>query len=183
MTASGPALVPVAVRECADADIAAIAAIYGHYVRTSLATFDEIAPTAAEIAQRRADILAAGLPFLVAADSRGTVLGFASAAHYRPRSAYRFTIEDSIYVSAAVTRRGIGRALLGRLIEQCTASGFRQMVAVIGDSANAPSIGLHEAMGFKRAGLQPAVGFKLGRWVDSVIMQRPLGAGSTTPPL
>ncbi len=183
MSALRPALAPVTIRACGEADIGAITAIYAHYVGTSLATFDEIAPTETEMAQRRAEARAAGLPFLVAIDAQGTVLGFTFASAYRRRSAYRFTLEDSIYVAAAVIRRGIGRALLTRLIEQCAAAGFRQLVAVIGDSANAASIGLHESVGFARVGLMPAVGFKLGRWVDSVMMQRALGAGSTTPPL
>lgn len=183
MSAFRSAPAPVTIRDCGETDIAAITAIYAHYVRTSLATFDEIAPTEADMAQRCADARAAALPFLAAADSRGTILGFAYAAHYRPRTAYRFTLEDSIYVAADMRRRGIGRALLTRLVEQCTSAGFRQLVAVIGDSANAASIGLHESIGFARVGLMPAVGFKLGRWVDSVMMQRALGAGSTTPPL
>lgn len=177
------AFAPISLHDCVDADIAAIAALYGHYVRTSLATFDEIPPSPAEMAQRRADVLAAGLPFLVASDARGTLLGFAYAARYRVRPAYRFTVEDSIYVGVEVTRRGIGCALLSALVERCAAGGFRQMVAVIGDSANAASIGLHQKVGFKQAGLQQAVGFKLGRWVDSVLMQRPLGAGSSTSPI
>lgn len=183
MSTLRPALAPVTIRPCGEADIAAITAIYGHYVRTSLATFDEIAPTAAAMAQRRADVHAAGMPFLTATDGHGTVLGFAYAGFYRPRAAYRFTLEDSIYVAAEATRRGIGRALLARLIEHCTAAGFRQLVAIIGDSANAASIGLHESAGFARVGLMPAVGFKLGRWVDSVMMQRALGNGSATPPI
>lgn len=182
MTEFGSALEPVAVRECREADIAAVAAIYAHYVRTSLATFDEIAPTAMEVAQRRNDVLAAGMRFLVATDRRETILGFAYAAPFRPRPAYRFTVEDSIYVAPEVTRRGIGRDLLTRLVDHCASAGFRQMVAVIGDSANAASIGLHAAVGFKRIGIMPGVGFKLGRWVDSVLMQRPLGTGSESPP-
>lgn len=183
MNEARPALAPVIIRDSTEADIPAVTAIYGHYVRTSLATFEEIAPSASEMSQRRADLLASGLPFLVAADLHSDVLGFAYAAFYRPRTAYRFTLEDSIYVAAEATRRGIGRALLTRLIEQCAAAGFRQIVAVIGDTANAASIGLHEACGYARIGVQPAVGFKLGRWVDGVIMQRALGAGSTTAPV
>ena len=183
MNESRLALAPVMIRDCAEADIDAVAAIYGHYVRTSLATFEEIAPTPAEMAQRRIDLRAAGLPFLVASDARSGVVGFAYAGSYRPRAAYRFTLEDSIYVAAEVTRRGIGRALLMRLIEECGAAGFRQMVAMIGDSANAASIGVHEACGFAKIGVQPAVGFKLGRWVDGVIMQRALGPGAATSPL
>jgi L-amino acid N-acyltransferase YncA len=177
------AVAPVAftLRACAETDIPAITAIYAHYVRTSLATFDVVAPTEAEMAQRRRDTLAAGLPFLVAADRRGAVLGFAYAGYFRPRAAYRFTLEDSIYVAPEATRRGIGQALLLRIIEEASAAGFRQMMAMIGDSANAASIGLHEKAGFSRAGLLPAVGFKLGRWFDCVVMQRALGPGSATP--
>ena len=182
MNESGPARAPVVIRDCAEADIAGITAIYGHYVRTSLATFEEIAPSEAEMAQRHADLRAAGLPFLVASNAQGRALAFAYAGYYRSRSAYRFTLEDSIYVAAGMTRRGIGRALLTRLIEQCAAAGFRQMVAMIGDNANNASIGLHEACGFAKIGVQRAVGFKLGRWVDGVIMQRALGAGAATPP-
>jgi phosphinothricin acetyltransferase len=174
---------PLVLRDCRDDDIAAITALYGHYVRTSLATFEEVPPAPAEMAQRRAVVCQAGLPYLVATDPRGAILGFAYAAPHRTRSAYRFTVEDSIYVGAEVTGRGIGRALLASLIERCAAAGLRQMVAVIGDSANAASIGLHAKLGFARVGLLPAVGFKLGRWVDSVIMQRPLGDGATSPPL
>ena len=183
MNKSGPARAPVVIRDCAEADIAAITAIYGHYVRTSLATFEEAPPSETEMAQRRTDLVAAGLPFIVATDAQGRTLAFAYAGYYRPRSAYRFTLEDSIYVDAGMTRRGIGRILLLRLIDACTAAGFRQMISMIGDSANVASIGLHEACGFQKIGVQPAVGFKLGRWVDGVIMQRTLGAGAATPPL
>ncbi len=182
MSLSRPALAPVTIRDIAPEDLAAVTAIYGHYVRTSLATFDEIAPSEPEMAQRRADLRAAELPFLVAADS-GAILGFAYAGYYRPRAAYRFTVEDSIYVAAEARRRGIGQKLLATLVERCAAASFRQMVAVIGDSANAASIGLHEKVGFARIGTQPAIGFKLGRWVDAVIMQRALGAGATISPL
>ncbi len=173
---------PFTIRDGEEADMPAVAAIYGHYVRTSLATFEEVPPSAADMARRRADTLAMGAPFLVACDPRGAVLGFAYASYYRQRSAYRFTLEDSIYVAPEATRRGIGQALLTALIDRCTAAGFRLMVAVIGDAANAASIGLHEKVGFRRAGLLPAVGFKLGRWIDNVIMQRALGPGSATPP-
>src|SRR6185437_11491713 len=125
---------------------------------------------------RHGDMVAAGLPFLVASEaSSGRLLGFAYAGYFRPRPAYRFTLEDSIYVAPAVTRCGIGRALLARLIADATARGFRQMIAMIGDSGNAASIGLHEQAGFARAGLLPAAGFKLGRWIDCVVMQRRLG--------
>ena len=183
MNESGLARAPVVIRDCAAADIAGITAIYAHYVRSSLATFEEIAPSEAEMAQRHADLRAAGLPFLVANDAQGRALAFAYGGPYRARSAYRFTLEDSIYVAPEMTRRGIGRTLLTRLVDQCAAAGFRQMVAMIGDGANSASIGLHEACGFQKIGVQPAVGFKLGRWVDGVIMQRALGAGAATEPV
>jgi phosphinothricin acetyltransferase len=134
------------------------------------------------MAQRHAGVCAAGLPFIVATDQSGAVLGFAYAALYRTRSAYRFTVEDSIYVSAEATRHGVGGALLTALIERCGAAGFRQMVAVIGDSANAASIALHRKLSFERIGLMPAVGFKDGRWIDCVMMQRALGDGATSTP-
>jgi phosphinothricin acetyltransferase len=176
--------VPFALRTAEARDVSAIAALYGHYVRTSLATFDLVPPTEEEMTRRRYDMLAAGLPFLVAIEASGDrLLGFAYAGSFRPRPAYRFTLEDSIYVAPAVTRCGIGRALLARLIEDATAAGFRQMIAMIGDSANAASIGLHEQAGFARAGLLAAAGFKLGRWIDCVVMQRRRGAGAATPPV
>ena len=176
--------VPFALRAARESDVSAIAALYGHYVRISAATFDLVPPTEKEMARRHADMVAAGLPFLVASEaSSGRLLGFAYAGYFRPRPAYRFTLEDSIYVAPAVTRCGIGRALLARLIADATARGFRQMIAMIGDSGNAASIGLHEQAGFARAGLLPAAGFKLGRWIDCVVMQRSLGEGSATPPV
>jgi len=173
---------PGAIRDSLPADLPAIAAIYAHYVATSLATFDEIAPSAEDMGQRRAQLVAAGLPFVVAANGAGRIEGYAYAAPFRPRSGYRFSLEDSIYVEPAASRRGIGTALLATLIERCAASGYRQLVAVIGDTANAGSIALHEKLGFAHVGLMPAIGFKLGHWVDGVLMQRPLGAGATSPP-
>ena len=173
----------VAVRDSQPADISAITALYARYVATSLATFDEVPPSPGEMAQRREDILSAGLPFIVAADVGGHLVGYAYAAKFRLRSAYRFTLEDSIYVDPSAIRRGIGSALLGALIERCTALGHRQLVAVIGDTANAGSIGMHAKMGFVRVGVMPAVGFKLGRWVDAVLMQRSLGPGASTAPV
>jgi L-amino acid N-acyltransferase YncA len=170
------------VRPSADADLAAIAAIYAHHVTTGLASFEETPPDLAELGRRREAVLAAGLPWLVAVDASGAVLGYAYAGLYRPRSAYRYTVEDSIYVAPGRTGRGIGRALLSALIEDATAKGYRQMVAVIGDSANAASISVHRACGFREAGRLEGVGFKFGRWVDSVLMQRPLGAGARGVP-
>jgi len=167
-------------------DVAAIAAIYAHHVLSGLGSFEETPPSVEEIARRRDAVLILGLPFLVAADG-DRVLGYAYAQPYRARSAYRFSLEDSIYVAPDCLQRGIGNALLVDLIERCTKLGYRQMVAVIGDSANLASIRLHEKLGFVRIGMLPAIGFKHGRWVDSVLMQHALGQGvqslpAATPP-
>lgn len=169
------------IRPSRDDDLGAIAAIYGHHVLHGVASFEDIPPEPDELARRRRDVLAQGLPYLVAEQSN-RVLGFCYASRYRTRSAYRFTVEDSIYIDAAEVGRGIGRTLLSTLIERCTELGYRQMVAVIGGSEQWPSIRLHEALGFMHAGLLPAVGFKFGGWVDTALMQRPLGLGATTPP-
>ena len=169
------------IRPSRDADVAAIARIYGHHVTRGLASFEEIAPAADEMARRRADILARGFPYLVAA--RGDeVVGYAYCSQYRPRSGYRHSVEDSIYVAPGLERTGIGALLLAPLIDAATALGARQMIAVIGDSANHGSIRLHARFGFRMVGTIEAVGFKLGRWVDSVLMQRALGAGASTLP-
>jgi L-amino acid N-acyltransferase YncA len=170
------------IRDSLPEDMPAIAAVYAHHVRFGLGSFEEEPPSQAELARRREEVLARGLPYLVAADGAGAVLGYAYASPYRTRSAYRFGVEDSIYVAPGGFRRGVGRALLAALIERCTRLGYRQMVAVIGDSGNAGSIGLHEQAGFQRVGLLPAIGFKHGRWVDSVLMQRSLGPGDGTLP-
>ena len=172
----------VVVRPSRDDDVAVIAAIYAHHVLHGLASFEEAPPDEAEIARRRADVLARGLPHLVAVDADGAVLGYAYAGSYRPRPGYRYTVEDSIYVRPDAVGSGVGTALLPVLIERATARGARQMVAVIGDSANAPSIRLHARFGFRMVGTLDAVGFKLGRWVDGVLMQRALGEGSGTLP-
>jgi L-amino acid N-acyltransferase YncA len=171
----------VSIRPSEDADVAAIAAIYRHHVLNGVASFEEIPPDPAEISRRRREILALGLPYLVG-EGPGRVVGFAYASLYRTRSAYRFTVEDSIYVDRAEVGRGIGRALLGALVERCTVLGYRQMVAVIGGSDQWPSIGLHRALGFSWIGILPAVGAKFGGWVDVVLMQRALGGGATTMP-
>jgi phosphinothricin acetyltransferase len=170
----------VAIRPSQDRDIADIAAIYRHHVLHGVASFEDVPPDEDEVAQRRRDVLALKLPYLVA-ERTGRVVGYCYASLYRTRSAYRFTLEDSIYVDAAETGRGIGRALLSTLVEQCCELGYRQMVAVIGGSDQWPSIRLHEALGFTRAGLLSAVGFKFGEWIDCVLMQRPLGLGSNMP--
>ena len=171
-----------AVREAVPEDIAAIASIYGHHVLTGLASFEEEPPGEDEMRQRFADVRRRGLPWLVACDPRGAILGYAYAAPYRLRSAYRYTLEDSIYLGPGAQGRGIGRALLDALVARAAALGYRQMVAVIGDSANHSSIALHERAGFRHAGLLPATGFKFGRWIDSVLMQRALGEGAATAP-
>ena len=172
----------LAIRPSRDGDLATITGIYGHHVLHGVASFEDVPPEAEELARRRREILAEGLPYLVAERS-GRVLGYCYASRYRTRSAYRFTLEDSIYIDAAEVGRGIGRALLRTLIERCTELGYRQMVAVIGGSDQWPSIRLHEALGFTRTGLLTAVGFKFGSWVDTVLMQRPLGAAPTAPPV
>jgi phosphinothricin acetyltransferase len=172
------------VRPAEAGDIPAIQAIYAHHVLHGIASFEEEPPGQEEIKRRLAEIHGQGLPYLVAEDrpGSGAILGFAYAARYRARPAYRFTLEDSVYVLPGKGGRGIGSALLGVLIEHCTTLGFRQMVAVIGDSANAGSIRLHTRHGFRDVGTLPSVGFKHGRWVDSVFMQRALGAGDETLP-
>jgi len=173
----------IAVRAAESTDMPAIAAIYAHHVTHGFGSFEEVPPDAAELARRRAEILAKGLPYFVATDERGQVAGYAYASPYRARSAYRFSVEDSIYVAPDSARQGIGRLLLAALIESCTRLGYRQMVAVIGDSGNEGSIGLHRSLGFARAGLLPSIGFKAGRWVDGVMMQRALGPGDATLPV
>jgi len=170
------------VRDSESADLSAIAGIYAHHVIHGFGSFEEVPPAAEELAKRRAEILAKGLPYLVATDAAGTILGYAYASAYRTRSAYRFTIEDSIYVAPDAARRGIGRLLLEALIERCTKLGYRQMIAVIGDSGNDGSIGLHRSLGFARAALLPTIGFKRGRWIDCVMMQRALGPGAGSLP-
>lgn len=169
------------IRDSRGEDVPALTAIYAHWVRHGLASFELDPPDAAEMARRRDAVLAGGHPHLVAEED-GQVLGYAHAGAYRPRPAYRFAVEDSVYVAPEGHRGGVGRALLSALVARCEAAGFRLMVAVIGDSGNAASIGLHAALGFRHAGLLPAIGWKHGRWVDSVLMTRPLGEGASTPP-
>jgi phosphinothricin acetyltransferase len=169
------------VRDSRDADVPAIAQIYGHWVRFGFGTFEYDAPGESEIARRRSNLLAGRFPYLVAED-RGVVLGYAYAGPYRPRPGYRFTCEDSVYVAPEAARRGIGRALLSALIPRSEARGFRLMLAVIGDSGNAASIGLHEALGFTHAGVLPSVGWKHSRWVDTVFMTRTLGVENSSAP-
>lgn len=172
---------PPIIRPSLPADVPAIAAIYSHHVLNGTASFEEKAPDAAEMARRRDAILSHGLPYIVA-EIDGAVVGYAYAGLYRTRSAYRFTLEDSIYVQAGLTGRGIGRALMERLLADCTALGARQMIAVVGDSGNAGSLGLHAAMGFEPIGTMRSVGLKFGRWLDCVLMQKTLGPGDTNVP-
>lgn len=172
----------ILIRDSAEADLAAITAIYGHAVRHGVASFELEPPDIAEMGRRRAAVLAGGYPHMVA-ERAGQVVGYTYASAYRPRPAYRFTVENSIYVAPDQHGGGVGRALMRELIARCEAAGFRLMIAVIGDSANAASIGLHSAFGFSHAGLLPNVGWKHERWLDSVLMARPLGEGATTPPV
>jgi phosphinothricin acetyltransferase len=172
----------VIIREARLEDAAAVAAIYGHHVLTSLATFEEMPPSDAEMAGRIAAVRAHGLPYLVAEAEDERVVGFAYAAPFRPRAAYRYTAEDSVYIDPDHLGRGVGRALLAEVIAICETLKLRQLMAVIGDSGNAASIGLHRALGFYESGVGRGVGFKHGRWVDIVTMQRPLGGGHAIPP-
>lgn len=168
-------------RASTEADMAAIAGIYEHWVRHTTASFEIEPPGPEEMARRREDIVNAGLPYLVAEDD-GVVAGYAYASRYRPRAAYRFTVEDSIYLHPQHARKGLGSALLSRLIDACEQWGARQMVAVIGGSDNTASIRLHEKFGFRRAGVLRSAGLKFGSWVDSVLMQRAIGQGDLTLP-
>jgi L-amino acid N-acyltransferase YncA len=171
----------VTIRDARDADVAPIRDIYAHHVLNGLASFEEVPPSIEEMLRRRQDILGKGLPYYVA-EAGGRVLGYAYANHYRPRIAYRFTLEDSVYVDPDAIGRGVGKLLLDTVLAGATALGYRQMIAVIGDSDHQASIGLHRRAGFQLIGILPAVGFKFGRWVDSVLMQRSLGEGSATKP-
>ncbi len=169
------------IRSATLADIPAITEIYAEAVNHGTATFELTPPDAAEMARRFDELARGGFPYLVATlESR--VIGYAYASLYRARPAYRFTVENSVYLAPASHRRGIGLVLLTALIVQCEARGYRQMVAVIGDSANAASVGVHARAGFEMTGTLLNVGFKFGRWLDTVLMQRALGEGGTTTP-
>ena len=169
------------IRPTLAADLPFITEIYDHAVRFGTATFELIPPDLAEMTQRFNAVMDGGFPYLVAV-LEGRVVGYAYAAAYRLRPAYRFTVEDSIYLHPAVHRRGVGLQLLQRLIVESEARGYRQMIAVAGDSANAGSIGVHARCGFQMIGTHPHVGFKFGRWLDTVMMQRTLGEGAGTIP-
>ena len=169
------------VRPAEPRDIAAITRIYDHAVRHGTASFELEPPDEKEMTRRYESLVAGAYPYLVA-ELGGVVEGYAYAGPHRARPAYYWTVEDSIYIAPQSHRRGIGRLLLDRLIAESEAGGFRQMIAVIGDSANAGSIELHRAAGFRMVGTFDNVGFKFGRWLDSVLMQRPLGQGAQTAP-
>ncbi len=184
MTTSEPAgttASPILVRDAREADMPAIQAIYTHHVLYGLASFEETPPSVEEMLARRQAVLGLGLPYL-AAELDGRIVGYSYATSYRPRPAYRHTVEDSIYVADGLGGRKIGSTLLGALIARCEAGPWRQMLANIGDSGNAGSIGLHRRFGFEPVGTLRSAGFKLGRWVDAVLMQRSLGAGDQTLP-
>ena len=170
------------IRNAKPDDSGAIAAIYGFYVLTTCSSFEETPPDSGEIRARMHKVVASGLPWLVAEDPEGNVVGYAYASPFHTRCAYRFTVENSVYVDSAHLRRGIATQLMRQLMADCEALGYRQMIAVIGDSANDASIWLHSGLGFERAGALTNVGFKFGRWVNTVMMQRLLGNGARTPP-
>jgi L-amino acid N-acyltransferase YncA len=169
------------IRPTTTADLPAVTAIYEHAVRYGTATFELIPPDLAEMSRRFDVLMDGGFPYFVAVLD-GRVVGYAYAGAYRPRPAYRFTVENSVYLQPAIHRRGVGLRLLQRLVAECEARGYRQMIAVIGDSANAGSIGVHARCGFQMIGTHPNVGFKFGRWLDTVMMQRALGEGANTLP-
>ncbi len=173
---------PYDLRPALPEDVAAIAAIYAHHVATGTASFELDAPTTDEIARRYSTLTAAGYPYIVAHDLNERVVGYAYASAYRPRPAYRYTVEDSVYVAADATGQRIGRRLLAALIDLCVARGDRQMIAIIGGASNRASIALHARLGFVEAGRLVGVGRKLDRWIDSVLMQRPLGEAALSAP-
>ncbi|QNP61065.1 GNAT family N-acetyltransferase [Paenacidovorax monticola] len=169
------------IRPSRDEDVPAITAIYAHHVLHGTGTFEIDPPSEADMAARRADVLGKGLPYLVA-EQDGQVLGFAYCNWFKPRPAYRFSAEDSIYVADGARGLGLGRQLLAALADRAEAAGVRKLLAVIGDSANAGSIGVHRALGFTEVGVMRSVGWKFGAWRDIVLMEKPLGAGDTTAP-
>ena len=169
------------IRSSRDDDVPAVTAIYAHHVLHSSGTFETEAPGQAVMAARRSDVLAKGLPYLVV-EQDAQIKGFAYGTWFKPRPAYRYSVEDSIYLAPGAHRNGLGRALLAELLARCEAVGIRKVMAVIGDSANAGSVGVHLALGFTQVGIIEACGWKFGAWRDIVVMQKTLGAGCTTPP-
>jgi L-amino acid N-acyltransferase YncA len=169
------------IRPSLDTDLPAITAIYSHHVLSGTGTFETTPPTESEMSARRADVLSKGLPFLIAED-QGLVLGFAYCQWFKPRPAYRFSAEDSIYLHPDAAGKGLGKALLTELARQAQAGGIRKLIAVIGDSNNAGSVGVHRALGFTPVGTLKSCGWKFGKWLDIVLMEKTLGEGDTTPP-
>ncbi len=171
----------VVLRAARESDVPTITALYGHSVVTGTASWELAPPSIDEMGTRFRSVIGQGYPYFVAVIDGG-VVGYAHAGVYRPRPGYRHTVEDSVYVAPSAQRRGLGRTLLSALIDECTLQGYRQMIAVIGDAANAASIRLHTAQGFVEVGRLPAIGRKFDRWLDSVLLQRALGEGAATPP-
>ncbi len=171
------------IRPSQDADLPAVTEIYSHHVRQGTGTFEIDPPSLAEMTQRRADVLAKGLPYLVATDAQGQVLGYAYCNWFKPRPAYRFSAEDSIYLAPHAAGKGLGRALLAELCLQAERAGIRKMIAIIGDSDNQGSIGVHRSAGFAHVGKLQACGWKFDRWLDVVLMEKPLGAGNSIAPV
>ncbi|WP_066253979.1 GNAT family N-acetyltransferase [Hydrogenophaga flava] len=169
------------IRPSTEHDLPAITRIYAHHVLHGTGTFETTPPTVEEMTARRADVLSKGLPWLVAEEA-GEILGYAYGNWFKPRPAYRFSVEDSIYLAPEAAGKGLGRALLAELLATLERSGIRKVMAVIGDSANAGSIGVHKALGFEQIGVVQACGWKFGRWLDIVMMQRAIGEGDRTPP-
>ncbi len=169
------------IRPSTEADLPAITRIYAHHVLHGTGTFETTPPTLEEMAGRRADVLGKGLPWLVAEEA-GEVIGYAYGNWFKPRPAYRFSVEDSIYLAPEAAGKGLGRALLAELLATLERSGIRKVMAVIGDAANAGSIGVHTALGFQHVGVVKACGWKFGRWLDIVLMEKPLGLADSCPP-
>ena len=169
------------IRPSRDEDLPAITAIYAHHVNHGTGSFETEAPSTVDMASRRADVLSKGLPYLVA-EQDGVVVGFAYGNWFKPRPAYRYSVEDSIYLAPGLHRKGLGRALLAELLARCEAAGIRKVMAIIGDSDNAGSVGVHRSAGFQTVGTIDGCGWKFGAWRDIVIMQKTLGSGATQPP-
>jgi len=169
------------IRPSRDQDLPAITAIYAHHVLHGTGTFETEPPSEADMVGRRADVLAKGLPYLVAEED-GRVLGYAYCQWFKPRPAYRFSAEDSIYLHPDAQGKGLGKALLAELARQAEAAGIRKLIAVIGDSANKGSVGVHKALGFQPVGVIQSCGWKFGKWLDIVLMEKQIGAGDSTPP-
>jgi L-amino acid N-acyltransferase YncA len=169
------------LRPSTDADVPSITAIYAHHVLHGTGTFETTPPTEQDMTTRRLDVLARGLPYLVA-EQGGRVLGFAYCQWFKPRPAYRYSAEDSIYLHPDAAGQGLGKKLLAELVHQAETAGVRKLIAVIGDSGNAGSIGVHRSLGFHKVGVIASCGWKFGRWLDIVLMEKAIGAGDSTPP-